>query len=115
MIWSAPPARDWLTNTNGPLPGLGRGPLVASGPGVDVGVAYVSGPEPTDGCFVSVDPSALAFAPAPIAQPATFLLRFGVLIALNAAAHQLAPQLPVADAHEQAIANRLQAQVIGGG
>jgi len=107
------PARDWLTNTNGPLPGLGRGPLVASGPGIDIGVAYVSGADPTDGCFVSVDPSALAFAPVPIVQPATFLLRFGVLIALNAAAHQIAPQLPVAGAHEQAIASRLQAT--GGG
>ncbi len=109
------PARDWLTNRNGPLPGLGRGPLVASGPGIEAGVEYVSGPDPTDGCFVSVDPSALAFAPAPIVQPATFLLRFGVLIAVNAAAGQLAPQLPVAGAHEQAIAGQLQAQATGGG
>jgi hypothetical protein len=109
------PVRDWLTNTNGPLPGLGRGPVVVSGPGVDIGVAYVSGPDPTDGCFVSVDPSALAFAPVPIVQPATFLLPFGVLVALNAVAHQLAPQLPVAGAHEQAIASRLQAQATGGG
>src|SRR5258706_4573083 len=109
------PARDWLTNSNGPLPGLGRGPLVASGPGIEAGVEYVSGPDPTDGCFVSVDPSALAFAPAPIVQPATFLLRFGLLIAVNAAAHQLAPQLPVTGAHEQAIASRLQAQATGGG
>src|SRR5260221_28306 len=107
------PARDWLTNTNGPLPGLGRGPLVASGPGIDIGVAYVSGPDPTDGCFVAVDPSALAFAPAPIVQPATFLLRFGVFVAVNAAADQLAPQLPVAGARERAIASRLQAT--GGG
>jgi hypothetical protein len=105
------PARDWLTSTNGPLPS----PLVATGrPGV--GVEYVAGPDPTDGCFVSVDSSALNFAPVPpLVQPATFLLRFGVLIALNAAAHQLAPQLPVAGAHERAIASRLQAQAIGGG
>ncbi len=112
------PARDWLTNTNGPLPGLPRGPVVFSGPfglgGPSAGVAFIAGPDPTDGCFVSVDPSALAAAPArPITQPATFLLRFGVLIALNAVAHQLAPRLPVAGAHEQAIASRLQAP--GGG
>jgi hypothetical protein len=114
------PARDWLTSTR-TIRSPVQGPLVLQGPLVpasrlDVGIAYVAGPDPTDGCFVSVDPSSFAVAPVPpIVQPATFLLRFGVLVAVNAAAHQLAPQLPVADAPEQAIARQLQAQATGGG
>jgi hypothetical protein len=108
------PARDWLTSTS-TIRSPVQGPLVPP-TRLDVGIAYVSGPDPTDGCFVSVDPSSFAVAPVPpIVPPATFLLRFGVLLAVNAAARQLAPQLPVADAYEQAIARRLQAQATGGG
>jgi hypothetical protein len=40
--------------------------------------------------------------------------RIGVLVAVNAAAHQIAPDLPVADAHEQFIAQSLHSQVSGG-
>ncbi len=108
------PARDWLTSTS-TLRSPVQGPLVPASR-LDVGIEYVSGPDPTDGCFVSVDPSSFADPPVPpIVQPATFLLRFGVLIAVNAAARQLAPQLPVAGAHEQAIARQLQAHATSGG
>jgi hypothetical protein len=101
------PARDWLTGTSA-IRSLVPGPVVPTGR-LDLGIAYVTGPDPTDGCFVSVDPSSLAFAPVPpIVQPATFLLRFGALLAVNASARQIAPWLPVAGAHEQAIASRLQ-------
>lgn len=109
------PARDWLATPTAPSPG----PLVPVGPalqGLADGIVYASGSDPADGCFVSVAPSALAFTPAPpVTQPATFLLRFGVLVAVNAVARQIAPELPVADADEQAIAQQLQAQVSGAG
>ncbi len=40
----------------------------------------------------------------PAAAPARFLLRLGLLLALDAQAHSLAPDLPQANAHEQALA-----------
>jgi len=108
------PARYWITGTSG-ISSLMQGPVAPTGR-LDLGIEYVAGPDPTDGCFVSVDPSSLAFAPVPpVVQPATFLLRFGVLLAVNASARQIAPQLPVAGAHEQAIASRLQALAMNGG
>ena len=92
-----------------------QGPVVPTGR-LDLGIEYVTGPDPTDGCFVSVDPSSLSFAPVPpIVQPATFLLRFGALLAVNASARQIAPWLPTAGAHEQAIASRLQTLASSGG
>ncbi len=41
--------------------------------------------------------------------PASFLSRFGVLLAVNASAHKICPGLPVANAAEKAIAQSLQA------
>ena len=103
------PARDWLAINSDPVSG---GPLVPGGPaltGTTGEILYTSGPDPTDGCFVSVAPSAFASPPSPpLLHPATFLLRFGVLVAVNAEAHQVAPRLPVADASEQAIAQHVQ-------
>lgn len=40
--------------------------------------------------------------------PATFLLRFGVLLTVNASARKVCPGLPAADAHEEQLAQRLQ-------
>ncbi len=105
------PARDWLAaqGPSMPIPLVPVGPLLLGATGGPDDVTYISGPDPLDGCFVSVPPSALASSPIPLlTQPATFLFRFGVLVAVNAAAHQAAPQLPVADAAERAIAQRLQ-------
>ena len=39
--------------------------------------------------------------------PASFLLRFGVLLAVNASAQKICPDLPVADAYEQSVAQNL--------
>ncbi|HEV2235421.1 MAG TPA: hypothetical protein VGR57_02060 [Ktedonobacterales bacterium] len=103
------PARDWLAS-GAALLGLAPGPLVPGGTltGADGSVTYASGGDPTDGCAVTVQPGALAFAPSPaVTQPMQFLLRFGVLLAVNDAAHQVVPGLPVADSAEQAIAQRL--------
>lgn len=109
------PARDWLADA-GEVPAPILVPIGSAlwgqSDGQGGGVVYASGPNPTDGCFVSVASSALAVIPnPPISGPTTFLLRFGVLVAVNASARQIAPTLPVADASEQAIAGRLQAQL----
>jgi hypothetical protein len=42
-------------------------------------------------------------------QPASFLLRFGVPLAVNASAHKICPNLPVADTGEKNIAQQLLA------
>ena len=107
------PARDWLAGGTALL-GDATGPVVPGGPvltgEMPGGVIYASGGDPSDGCYVSVPPAALAFAPQPaVTQPLEFLLRFGVLLAVNDAARQVAPQLPVADAAERTIAQRLSA------
>jgi hypothetical protein len=111
------PARDWLAGGASLLgaPFRGAGPLVAGGPlltGEDPGgVRYVSDGNPTDGCAVSVPPGALTFAPDPaVTQPMVFLLRFGMLLAVNDAAHQVVPQLPVASDAERAIASGMLPQ-----
>jgi hypothetical protein len=111
------PARDWLAS-GAALLGDAEFPLVPGGPlltgAVAGSVVYASGADPTDGCYVSVPPEALAFTSQPaVTQPATFLLRFGVLLAVNDAARQVAPRLPVADAAARAIALRLSASVSG--
>jgi hypothetical protein len=108
------PARDWLAEGAAVL-GAAGGPLVGGGPeltGEDpAGVRYVSDGNPTDGCAVSVPPNVLAFEPQPmVTQPMTFLLRFGMLLAVNDAAHQALPQLPMASAAERAIAYGLLPQ-----
>lgn len=41
--------------------------------------------------------------------PASFLLRFGVLLAVNASAHKICPGLPVANAEEKSVAQNLLA------
>ncbi len=62
---------------------------IASQPETDVGTT----PTPT--------PSADAI------PPASFLSRFGVLLAVNASAHKICPDLPVADASEKSMAQNL--------
>ncbi|HEX6817435.1 MAG TPA: hypothetical protein VF120_03610 [Ktedonobacterales bacterium] len=102
------PARDWLSGVTSvqPTPIVPPGLALQGNAG---GVIYVSDADPTDGCFVLVPPTAFAPNAVPLGTPAaTLLLRFGVLLALNGEAHQIAPDLPVADATEQAIAQRIQ-------
>jgi hypothetical protein len=73
---------------------------------------YAAGPTPTDGCILRIaatgNPQVQVVAPG---APALFLERFGVLLAANDAAHSLWPDLPVADASEQALAQQLAAQL----
>src|SRR5258708_12091459 len=108
------PARYWITGTSA-ISSLMQGPVAPTGR-LDLGIEYVAGPDPTDGCFASVDPPSLAFPPLPpILHPPMFLSRCGVVLAVNAAARQIAPHLPVAGAHEQAIARQLEVQATSGG
>jgi len=67
------------------------------------------------GCLltaVAIPPQNNNPTPAPIVNPKPFahcLYRFGVLLALDSAAHTLWPNLPVADAYEQSIAQHIKA------
>ena len=64
-------------------------------------VHFVSGPTPTDGCVIEID----------YGGSALFLQRFGVLLAVNAAAQNPVDNLPMADATEQALAQQLMGKL----
>jgi len=61
------------------------------------------------GCLLQVKEVTLPSTPTPIAPApvATFLHRFGVLVAVNDAAHRLLPFLPLADVYEMRLAKLL--------
>ena len=63
---------------------------------------------PADGCLLLGGP-ATANVP-PTGATANVLYRFGLLYAANDAAHRLLPNLPLVDAHGQAIAAQIAAQ-----
>lgn len=70
-----------------------------------------AGSDPGTGCLLVVVPQALNGTPAPHPEiMALCLYRFGVLLAVNKVAHTTWPQLPVADANEQAIAQQIARQ-----
>jgi hypothetical protein len=70
-------------------------------------VRFVSGPNPAAGCLVIVTAN-LANRPSPSQHPAAYFLEhFGISLAVNDAAHKLQPQLPLADAYEQSLAQQL--------
>jgi hypothetical protein len=73
-------------------------------------IEYASGTIASDGCAV-VDTGYVGNPPTYLPPPALFLERFGVLLAANDAAHTLWPDLPRADASEQALAQQLAAQL----
>jgi hypothetical protein len=102
-----PPADDLLC---GPaLEWLVQGPLVfALDPATarDVTLQEASAATPEDSCAVRVAGPSLH-----LPTPALFLERFGVLLAANDAAHMVWPDLPRADAAEQALAQQLAAQL----
>jgi hypothetical protein len=56
---------------------------------------------------VSVSTTPTPTPPADAIPPASFLLRFGVLLAVNASAHKICPDLPVVDASEKSVAQNL--------
>ena len=72
-------------------------------------VRFISGANPAAGCLV-VATSKLTKMPTLSNPPiAYYLERFGVLLAANAVAHQLQPQLLLVDAYEQSLARKLAA------
>ncbi len=78
---------------------------VTSGDGnIEIQWQYYMGHDPAAGCLAVVVPSNN-----PKASPAYFLYRFGVLLAANSLAHSYYPDLPVADAYEQGIAQSIAA------
>ncbi|HEY0756690.1 MAG TPA: hypothetical protein VGD98_22245 [Ktedonobacteraceae bacterium] len=64
------------------------------------------------GPAVGVTPTPTPTSTAAAALPATFLLHFGVLLAVNASAHKVSPDLPVADIFEKNIAQNLLASYL---
>ncbi|MHB8596463.1 MAG: hypothetical protein ACYDER_06590 [Ktedonobacteraceae bacterium] len=78
----------------------------ASGTNVDWGFAV--GTNEAQGCLGVVVPSPGQQTPTNFKQPAAyFLYRFGVLLAANPRAHSEFPNIPMADANEQAIAQSI--------
>ncbi len=96
------PARNWLAS--GPLSGLLR--AADAGTGQHATFRYASSQELTGGCVVRISNYGQG-GTAPAGPPALFLERFGVLLAVNGAAHVLWPGLPHADAAEVADAAQL--------
>ncbi|HLZ24976.1 MAG TPA: hypothetical protein VKQ30_22885 [Ktedonobacterales bacterium] len=93
------PARFWLG-------GNGTWAFMMSDPPPGARTQFVSDSLPTDGCLAVLNPYPRG------APSAVFLQRFGVLLAVNAAAtNGGSAGLPVADAAEQQVARHLAAQV----
>jgi hypothetical protein len=67
-------------------------------------------PLPTTGAKIPAQGCAYNSAPNFSGPPAYFLYQFGVIVAANAAARQMRPDLPLADAQQQALAARLVAR-----
>jgi hypothetical protein len=99
------PARNWLAS--GPLAGMLR--AADAGTAGHATFQYASASELTGGCVVSIS----GYSQSASATPALFLERFGVLLAVNDAAHQLWPSQPRADAAEvsQALALATRANI----
>jgi hypothetical protein len=94
------PARNWLAS--GPLAPL----LTAMGGVSQPTFQYTSAVELTGGCVVNLtryESAGTGKEP----PPALFFERFGVLLAVNDAAHELWPGLPLADPAEAADATQL--------
>ncbi|HVB22348.1 MAG TPA: hypothetical protein VNG51_10415 [Ktedonobacteraceae bacterium] len=84
--------------------------VTASGTNVDWG--YAVGTNEAQGCLAVVVPSPGQQTPTNFKQPAAyFLYRFGVLLAANPRAHSEFPNVPMADANEQAIAQSIAAKL----
>jgi hypothetical protein len=68
---------------------------------------YRAGANAINGCLISAAPRNQNGTPILSAPAASLLYRFGVLLTVNAATHRYWPNLPVADAYEQGIAQQL--------
>lgn len=103
-----------LTSTNSNY-GSGSIPfsVTQGGNPTPVSWGFVVGPNEAQGCLGVVVPSPnTTTTPTDFKQlPAYFLYRFGVLLAVNALAHSEFPNIPMADANEQAIAQSIAAKL----
>lgn len=72
---------------------------------------FLAGANAGSGCLIKVPLYNQKRKPIPSAPEAQLLYRFGVLLAANAATHGYWPNLPVADAYEQHLAQQLGAQL----
>ncbi len=71
----------------------------------DIHWQYISGVNPAEGCLSIATFNAQLRSSAP---PVAYCLhRFGILLAANSVAHQYWPAMPLADAHEQQLAQQL--------
>jgi hypothetical protein len=70
---------------------------------------FHAGANAVSGCLIKVALYNLKSTPIPTAPEAYLLYRFGVLLTANAATHGYWPNLPVADAYEQHLAQQLGA------
>lgn len=108
----------WQVIANNPPPSPNPGCTIASGwvsneanaPGTTTHylITTTSANPFSAGCLVTVAP--VDILGQSLGAPAYFLYRFGVLLAVDAAAHQLLPELPRATAAEVSLANQLASQ-----
>ncbi len=83
-----------------------------TGTGKNVDWGFVTSTNEAQGCLAVVVPSPGQQTPTNFKQPAAyFLYRFGVLLAANALAHSEFPNIPMADANEQSIAQGIAAKL----
>jgi len=92
-------AQDWIT-ANPSHQSLSETTL--DGQSTAVNFQYFAGTNAANGCLVKAIPAQSSAAPV-----GYLLYRFGVLLAVNSAAHRYWPGLPMADAYEQGIAQPL--------
>jgi hypothetical protein len=71
--------------------------------------SYLTGHNLADGCVAAIVPQQQTIPPASTPPVAYCLYRFGVLLAANTLAHRYWPDLPVADAYEQQLAQQVAA------
>ena len=73
--------------------------------------SYLAGQDVADGCVAAIVPQQQHIPPGSTPQVAYCLYRFGVLLAANALAHRYWPDLPMADAYEQQLAEQVAASM----
>jgi hypothetical protein len=110
--WSTTPSTTSYSFDFRCQPGMGRlMPLLAGGQGM--GFETLTDASLSDGCLLTLvrPPNAPPGPGTPFVEQrlGSVLYRFGALVAVEDAAHKLAPQLPLASGHERAIAAALAA------
>jgi hypothetical protein len=86
--------------------------FISAANGSPVTVSAQAAANPADGCLFTVTPAGDSASTAP-APTSVYLYRFGILFTIDANAHNGAPELPVANADEQALARQLAPRPVG--